>query len=109
LGLFANQAAVAIENARAFEEVARLRCQLEGERDYLQEQIAERKQAEEALRQAQADLTRANRMSSMGELTASLAREAALRIIKDATVRPTLSAGSACSSRTILRNGIWSI
>ena len=36
---------------------------------------AERKQAEEALRQAQADLTHANRVSSMGELTASLAHE----------------------------------
>jgi C4-dicarboxylate-specific signal transduction histidine kinase len=36
---------------------------------------AERRQAEEALRQAQADLTRASRLSSMGELTASLAHE----------------------------------
>ena len=36
---------------------------------------AEREQAEEALRQAQADLTHANRVSSMGELTASLAHE----------------------------------
>ena len=35
----------------------------------------ERKQTEEALRQAQADLTHANRVSSMGELTASLAHE----------------------------------
>jgi C4-dicarboxylate-specific signal transduction histidine kinase len=35
----------------------------------------ERKQAEEALRQAQADLARANRVSSMGELTASIAHE----------------------------------
>jgi signal transduction histidine kinase len=75
LGLFANQAAVAIANAHAFEEVERLRCQLEGERDYLQAQIAERKQAQQALRQAQSDLTRANRVSSMGELTASLAHE----------------------------------
>jgi signal transduction histidine kinase len=41
----------------------------------LEAQIVERKQAEEALRQAQADLTRANRVSSMGELTASLAHE----------------------------------
>jgi signal transduction histidine kinase/ligand-binding sensor domain-containing protein len=41
----------------------------------LEAQIAERKQAEEALRQAQADLTHANRVSSMGELTASLAHE----------------------------------
>ena len=36
---------------------------------------AEREQAEEALRQVQADLTRASRVSSMGELTASLAHE----------------------------------
>jgi C4-dicarboxylate-specific signal transduction histidine kinase len=36
---------------------------------------AERKQAEEALRQAQSDLARANRVSSMGELTASLSHE----------------------------------
>jgi signal transduction histidine kinase/ligand-binding sensor domain-containing protein len=35
----------------------------------------ERRQAEEALRQAHADLIRANRVSSMGELTASLAHE----------------------------------
>ena len=35
----------------------------------------ERKQAEEAQRQAQADLAHANRVSSMGELTASLAHE----------------------------------
>jgi C4-dicarboxylate-specific signal transduction histidine kinase len=34
-----------------------------------------RKQTEEALRQAQADLTYANRVSSMGELSASLAHE----------------------------------
>jgi transcriptional regulator with GAF, ATPase, and Fis domain len=39
LGLFANQAAVAIANARAFEEVERLRRQLEGEKEYLQEQV----------------------------------------------------------------------
>jgi C4-dicarboxylate-specific signal transduction histidine kinase len=36
---------------------------------------AEREQAEEALRQAQADLAHANRVSSMGELSASLAHE----------------------------------
>jgi C4-dicarboxylate-specific signal transduction histidine kinase len=35
----------------------------------------ERKQTEEALRQAMADLARANRVSSLGELTASLAHE----------------------------------
>jgi C4-dicarboxylate-specific signal transduction histidine kinase len=36
---------------------------------------AEREEVQEALHQAQADLTRANRLSSMGELTASLAHE----------------------------------
>jgi len=41
----------------------------------IEQRYRERKQAEEALRQAQADLTRANRMSSLGELTASLAHE----------------------------------
>jgi signal transduction histidine kinase/ligand-binding sensor domain-containing protein len=41
----------------------------------IERRYRERKQAAEALRQAQADLTRANRMSSLGELTASLAHE----------------------------------
>jgi len=37
--------------------------------------VTERRQAEEALRQAQADLTRISRVTTMGELTASLAHE----------------------------------
>jgi PAS domain S-box-containing protein len=37
--------------------------------------ITERKQAEEALRQAQAELAHVNRVTTMGELTASLAHE----------------------------------
>jgi PAS domain S-box-containing protein len=37
--------------------------------------ITERRQAEESLRQAQADLARVNRVTTMGELTASLAHE----------------------------------
>ena len=37
--------------------------------------VTERTQAEEALRQAQADLARVNRTATMGELTASLAHE----------------------------------
>jgi C4-dicarboxylate-specific signal transduction histidine kinase len=41
----------------------------------LQAESRERKHAEEELRQAQADLTHANRVSSLGELTASLAHE----------------------------------
>jgi len=41
----------------------------------LHTEIRERKHAEEELRQTQADLTHANRVSSLGELTASLAHE----------------------------------
>jgi len=41
LGTFANQAAVAIANARAFEELDRLRKQLELENAYLHEQVKE--------------------------------------------------------------------
>ena len=41
LGMFANQAAVAIENARAFEELDRLRQQLERDNAYLHEQVKE--------------------------------------------------------------------
>jgi signal transduction histidine kinase/ligand-binding sensor domain-containing protein len=54
--------------AKRSEELALINRRLEA-------QIAERKQAENALRQAQADLARANRLSSMGELSASLAHE----------------------------------
>lgn len=39
LGLFANHAACAIANARAFEEVERLQRQLKHENDYLQERV----------------------------------------------------------------------
>jgi len=42
LGTFANQAAVAIANARAFEELDRLRKQLEQENAYLHEEVKER-------------------------------------------------------------------
>jgi C4-dicarboxylate-specific signal transduction histidine kinase len=37
--------------------------------------VTERRQSEEALRQAQADLAHINRVTAMGELTASLAHE----------------------------------
>jgi C4-dicarboxylate-specific signal transduction histidine kinase len=73
---------------------------------------AERTQAEEALRQAQADLTRANRVSSMGELTASLAHEVKQPIaaaITDANTclrwlsrdKPDLEEARAAASRIV--------
>jgi signal transduction histidine kinase len=41
----------------------------------IEQHYRERRQAEEALRQAHADLIHSNRVSSMGELTVSLAHE----------------------------------
>ena len=41
LRIFADHAAIAIANARAFEELASLRRQLEAERDYLREEVKE--------------------------------------------------------------------
>jgi C4-dicarboxylate-specific signal transduction histidine kinase len=78
----------------------------------IQQRYNERRQAEEALRQAQADLTRANRLSSMGELTASLAHEvnqpiAATVMNADACLRwlsrddPNLEEARASASRSV--------
>jgi C4-dicarboxylate-specific signal transduction histidine kinase len=68
LRMFADQAAVAITNARAFEDRVRVNEELTNE-------IAERQRAEEALQQAQAELAHVNRLMTMGELTASIAHE----------------------------------
>jgi C4-dicarboxylate-specific signal transduction histidine kinase len=60
--------AIVEQNAALIEQLALMNAKLEA-------QIAGRKQAEAALWQAQADLAHANRVSSLGELTASLAHE----------------------------------
>src|SRR5205823_13398820 len=75
LGVFAAQAAVAIKNARLFEEVSQRTAELTAANDHLRRQIAERQEAEHRLLQAQADLAHVNRVTTMGELTASLAHE----------------------------------
>jgi len=49
--------------------------ELERSHEALQAESLERKHAEEALREAQGDLARVNRVTTMGELTASLAHE----------------------------------
>jgi PAS domain S-box-containing protein len=74
--------------------------------------VTERTRSEEALRQAQADLTYANRVSSLGELTASLAHEvkqpiAAAITNADTCLRwlsrdqPDLEKARAAASRTV--------
>jgi PAS domain S-box-containing protein len=74
--------------------------------------ITERKQGEEALRQAQADLARISRITTMGELTASLAHEVNQPIaaaVTDANTclrwlardQPEVEEARAAASRTI--------
>jgi C4-dicarboxylate-specific signal transduction histidine kinase len=60
---------------RARDDLKRSVQDLQRTNEALHAENHERKQTEEALRQAQADLAHANRVSSMGELTASLAHE----------------------------------
>jgi C4-dicarboxylate-specific signal transduction histidine kinase len=59
----------------ATESLRNARDDLQTTNEALLAESRERQQTEEALRQVQADLTRASRVSSMGELTASLAHE----------------------------------
>jgi ligand-binding sensor domain-containing protein/signal transduction histidine kinase len=78
----------------------------------IEQHYRERRQAEEALRQAHADLIHANRVSSMGELTATLAHEVSQPIaaaIIDSTSclrwlardQPDLDQARASTSRSI--------
>ena len=71
---------VALRNAtesirRARDDLKEAVQDLQRTNEALHAESHERKLTEEALRQAQAELTHANRVSSMGELTASLAHE----------------------------------
>ncbi len=60
---------------RAHDDLQRTVQDLQITNEALHAESRERKQTEEALRQAQADLARANRVSSLGELTVSIAHE----------------------------------
>jgi C4-dicarboxylate-specific signal transduction histidine kinase len=73
LGAAQRSAKESLRDAR--DELNRTVQDLQKTNEALYAESRERKQTEEALRQAQADLARANRMSGMGELTASLAHE----------------------------------
>jgi PAS domain S-box-containing protein len=66
IGIFAKQAVVAIANARSFEEIARLRHELELENDYLHAEIAERKNAERALLSSEGQLKQAQAVTHLG-------------------------------------------
>src|SRR5712692_10936305 len=60
---------------RAHDDLKGTVQELQKTNEALQAQSRERKQAEEALHQAQADLAHVSRVTTMGELTASLAHE----------------------------------
>jgi C4-dicarboxylate-specific signal transduction histidine kinase len=68
-------AALGIAQRNAKESLRHARDDLQKTNEALLAQSREREQTEEALRQTQADLARAHRVSSMGELAASLAHE----------------------------------
>lgn len=66
----------ATESLKRTRDVLREKVQeLERSQEDLQAESVERKHAEEALREAQGDLARVSRVTTMGELTASLAHE----------------------------------
>jgi len=75
LELIASQAAISLEQARLYAELTRANEELTAE-------IAERRRAEEALRQkeaslreAQTELAHVSRLTTMGEMAASIAHE----------------------------------
>ena len=75
-------AVLVLENSRLYRRLALAASRLTERatellraNETLRSEIAQRKQAEESLRQAQAELARVSRISAMGELTASLAHE----------------------------------
>src|SRR6266446_6155791 len=86
LGVATNQAAIGLQEARLLSDQRRVAEKVEqqvGERtrqltsvnDELRKEIIERKRAEESLRRAQADLAHVSRLTTMGELVASIAHE----------------------------------
>jgi len=86
LNVAANQVSIGLQGARLLSEqkhlaseldrrVAQRTAELAAANEELRQKIADRKQAEEALRNAQAELAHVNRVMTMGELTASIAHE----------------------------------
>jgi C4-dicarboxylate-specific signal transduction histidine kinase len=73
--LSAAQRATSDSLRRARDQLSTTVEQLRDANETLIAEDAERRRAEEALRQTQADLTRVSRITAMGELTASLAHE----------------------------------
>jgi signal transduction histidine kinase len=73
LGIAQRNAKESLRHAR--DDLKRTVQDLQATNEALLAESSERRQAEEALRQAQAELTRVSRVTTMGELTASLTHE----------------------------------
>ncbi len=110
--LSAAQRSVKESLRRARDDLNRTVQDLRTTNEALQAESRERKRTEEVLRQAHADLTHANRVSGLGELTASLAHEVNQPIaaaITDANTclrwlareQPDLDEARAAASRSI--------
>ena len=79
LSVAANQAAIGLQEASLLSEldqrVAERTSELAAANEELRREISDRKRAEEALRNTQAELARVMRVMTMGQLTASIAHE----------------------------------
>ena len=83
LELLASQAAISLDHARLYADLGRLNAELTQEN-------SDRRKAEEALRQAQSELARVSRVTTMEQLAASIAHEV------NQPLAAVVTSGNAC-------------
>jgi C4-dicarboxylate-specific signal transduction histidine kinase len=115
LSVAANHAATAFQSARVQQELRQARTGLEREvaerTAELRQDIEDRRRAEEALRQAQAELVHVSRVTTLGEMAASIAHEvdqplSGVVINAQACLR---FLGGACPNLDEVRDGLQAI
>ncbi|HUA59943.1 MAG TPA: ATP-binding protein [Verrucomicrobiae bacterium] len=103
LSVAANQASIGLQGARLLGEqkqvaneldrrVAQRTAELAAANEVLRREIADRKRAEEELRNAQAELAHVNRVMTIGELAASIAHEVSQPLAS------IIASGDSCSA-----------
>jgi predicted ATPase/signal transduction histidine kinase len=83
LELLASQAAISLDNARLYADLGRLNAEL-------RQEYSDRRKAEEALHQAQSELARVSRVTTMEQLAASIAHEV------NQPLTAVITSGDAC-------------